>query len=341
MSILEFHAVHSGVLNVQEASLGPGCHTILAESGLGTEELVALAVGYSLPHKGTVRVSGRAPGRTPALRRRIGALLAEPDLPAAVDVATMLTLVDALRGGKVLWSDVLAQWGIAELISRQVQQLNSSERRALALVIALTTQEPIVIALHNPFEVEALDPDRIASAIIERSEACCVVITAASVRDAARVPGPKWLLLPGRIDRVPEALLDVQNLGAQVSLRVLCEQPRLLLSALAQREEVLALAWNGVGGSSEIWARGRDAAVLSTALLEVACDCGAGLLSWDIVASTIPELRAAHEGWQRGAYDRGWHAAHSGAGAGAPIGPEIPGDGSSISREPSNEGGQP
>src|SRR5690606_12377938 len=61
--------------------LEPGVHAFVGTAADGSALLCDVMAGRIRPRIGAVTIAGRDPAVSPALRRRIGALLAEPALP--------------------------------------------------------------------------------------------------------------------------------------------------------------------------------------------------------------------------------------------------------------------
>ncbi|HEY1335678.1 MAG TPA: ATP-binding cassette domain-containing protein, partial [Myxococcaceae bacterium] len=70
----------------------PGsCHGLVGPNGAGKTTTFALAAGFLRAGTGTVRVLGREPHDRGPQRPRIGVLPQDAELPAYLDVGTLLT----------------------------------------------------------------------------------------------------------------------------------------------------------------------------------------------------------------------------------------------------------
>jgi len=77
----------------------PGsCHGLVGPNGAGKTTTFALAAGFLRPGSGTIRVLGREPHDRGPSRPRIGMLPQDADLPAYLDVGTLLTTWARLSG---------------------------------------------------------------------------------------------------------------------------------------------------------------------------------------------------------------------------------------------------
>jgi ABC-2 type transport system ATP-binding protein len=77
----------------------PGsCHGLVGPNGAGKTTTFALAAGFLRPGSGTIRVLGRDPHDRGPSRPRLGVLPQDADLPAYLDVGTLLTTWARLSG---------------------------------------------------------------------------------------------------------------------------------------------------------------------------------------------------------------------------------------------------
>ncbi|HET9156632.1 MAG TPA: ABC transporter ATP-binding protein [Myxococcaceae bacterium] len=77
----------------------PGsCHGLVGPNGAGKTTTFALAAGFLRPGSGSLRVLGRDPQDRGSSRPRIGVLPQDADLPAYLDVGTLLTTWARLSG---------------------------------------------------------------------------------------------------------------------------------------------------------------------------------------------------------------------------------------------------
>ncbi len=313
MSDVHLEGVRSDGLAVHQARFPRGCHTILSDAACPATGIVSLVAGAVRPQAGQVLVAGRSPAKHPRLRARIGAVTENPAFPEAPTVLALLETIDKLRAFSVLWPTWLAAWGLDSWLQRSTDALSREERRALALLVALSTRQPAAIVVHEPFCGIALpDPDVVAARLEEVAREAPVLITVANAADALRCSGHKWVLRPGRIEPLRADALTPYRHGGPVTMRVRCERPRQLLRGLVSRDELLSVAWNANVGDDSVWVHGKDAVHLASAVLRVARESGALLLSWELVPPTRAAVLAAHDGWIQGYHQRAWYAAQEG-----------------------------
>src|SRR5690606_7241317 len=202
---LELRQVDAPPLRGIDLELAAGLHVVLGADADGSRELVEIVSGVRRPQRGTVRVLGRDPFRTPAVRRRIASLLAEEQLPHAATVEQLVGHALALHAQPA--SDALralSDVGIEAWRARRPSSLDAHERRTVALAIALA-QAPALLVAHEPLaRVAAVERGR----VIERLNALaakdtCVLCTTSSPRDALELADAVWLLEAGRLTRRP------------------------------------------------------------------------------------------------------------------------------------------
>lgn len=215
--------------------LRPELHAIVARSEEQGEEFVRCASGMTEPRRGKILLGEAEPCRAPALRARIGSLLrCEPPLPHAGTAREYLAHILALRhksagnSGPVPEPQALPY--VAELLDRRADTLNNQERRAVALGLALSIAEPLLLVLHDPLsDLEG----EMTSSLLERLGAyardgvivACVVPTERAARH-----------LSERIHR----LLPSMNADTEIQFLIRSERPRDVASSLARSPNVLA-----------------------------------------------------------------------------------------------------
>jgi ABC-type sulfate/molybdate transport systems ATPase subunit len=323
MSMLELSYVVTGPLAGLNVALDPGHHVLLGRISDGTEAFVRLVAGLERPRRGTVRVNGHDPWRSPEARRTVGSLLARESLLSALTVSDVVHKALSLRGDSrprhlVLDSFKLAAWG-----PRRVESLDPGERRSVALALALSIPKPAVLALHEPL---ADLPSLTRSVILERltlaaSEGACVVSVTGSAQDAALLSDDVLLLDRGRIARRPPLPLATHLApGSAQALIVRTPDPRSLAAGLARTGHVTGLRWDDVQTPGELVVEGPDLSQVSMQVIRLARHAKIPVSG---LGTTLPELdivRAASAGLARAAYERAYRAAQAAAVA-APAGP--------------------
>ena len=199
--------------------LYPGVHAFLGEAADGTAAIVELCSGRSRPRIGAVLVAGRAPHRSPRRRRRIGALLARPELPDTHgEVAEILRLVGQVRGADLLAE--LTALGASALAGRELLSLSHAEARAVELCIALGSADPLVVALYEPFvDVDPIDGVAVRQRIAALGRAgACVVLASSRPAEVEGLADHVHLLARGRLVGSDEQLGWPGAAGGQMTL---------------------------------------------------------------------------------------------------------------------------
>ncbi|MBI4706080.1 MAG: hypothetical protein HY744_33720 [Deltaproteobacteria bacterium] len=257
-----------GRLHGLSASWGPGVHAVLGTPEDGTLALFQIVTGELRPRSGSVRVAGRDPARSPGLRRRIGSLQPTAELPDGPSVAAVVELAQRARGAR--GGGVLEPYGLGALARRRPPSLSLGETRAVELVLALATPDPLLLALHEPLgEMEIADRDMVRRRLRDLARGGTVVlVTTSASADAASLCDRVHLLRAGR-------LVD-GGAGTEPSDLAVWLEPsaggggRALASALLARAELGAVGWQGApaaGGLECVAVRAPDvdAAALATA----------------------------------------------------------------------------
>jgi ABC-2 type transport system ATP-binding protein len=320
--------------------LGPGLHAVVGAPSDGTAVIAKLVGGIEPPVYGEVVVAGRAPSRHPDLRARIGVSLETPMLPAARHVSDLLRRVDALRGDAAA-TGTLAQFGLAHWADRRLADLPRRDLRALELLIAVSTREPVALALTEPgVDMSPLHRPALRAALAHAADqGACVIVATASMEDAVELCRTIHVLERGNIVRwVPVEEAGALAPGRSVALRVEVDLPRLLVATLADDPAVIGIDWDQQDHRSTLSVRGGDLDRLALAVARAATAAGANVRSIAPVAPGLDEVRAAASGLALAAYHAAYrsYAAPSPAPA-SPLAP--PGLAVSPPAEPTNHGG--
>jgi ABC-2 type transport system ATP-binding protein len=264
-AVLELGRVHAedgqaegaralGALHGVTLSLSAGVHALLGRPEDGTLAVCEIASGKRRARVGTVRVGGRDPRKSAAARRRIGAVLARPDLPEVPTVSALLDLVAALRGAR----PDLERLGLGSLGERSPASLRADEARAVELAIALATPAPLLVALYEPFgAVAQVDRGELRAVCLELAAGGACVLVATSVpSDAAGMADRVHLLEHGELlasDAVASLgdLLEPQALVLWIDADG--EELRGFAAALGEAPAVRGVAWDrGEGGAPAV-----------------------------------------------------------------------------------------
>jgi ABC-2 type transport system ATP-binding protein len=293
--------------------LGPGLHALVGAPSDGTVAIARLVGGIESPARGEVVVAGRAPSHHPDLRARIGVSLETPCLPQARRVGDLLRRVDALRGGSAA-AEALSQFGLSHWADRKLENLPRRDLRALELLIAVSTPDPIALALTEPgADTSSLDRHVLRSALSRAADdGACVIVATASMGDAVELCRTIHVLERGNIARwVPADEAGALSPGRSVALRIEVDLPRLLVATLADDPAVVGIDWDQQDHRSSLMVRGNDLDRLALAVARAASTSGASVRSIAPVAPGLDEVRAAASGLALAAY----HAAYRTYGA--------------------------
>ncbi|MFC4060165.1 ABC transporter ATP-binding protein [Planomonospora corallina] len=129
---------------------------LLGPNGAGKSTLINLFAGLRRPTSGTVRLFGGSP-LDPAMRRGIGVTPQETGLPESLRVGEITDFVSAHFPERLGTAELLARFGLAGLIRRQVGGLSGGQRRRLAVALAFAGR-PRLVFLDEPttgLDVEA------------------------------------------------------------------------------------------------------------------------------------------------------------------------------------------
>jgi ABC-type multidrug transport system ATPase subunit len=311
VSILQFAEVFApGLLGVR-LDLTPGLHVIVGTPQDGTTTLAKVASGSEPASRGRVLVAGHDPWSSPQLRRRLGVVLASEPPAVAASVRAALERAVRLRGERTAAEQLAQSAGIAAWLPRKPRDLSASERRALAMVIALSLADPIALVLHEPLSQVAALPRAFILEGLNRARAAgaVIVVTTASPRDAAALGGTLWLLDHGRIVRRPGApIANELAPGMPLTLKIRSDDPRALGERLLRDKAVSAVSFDSERDPKTVSVRG-DSGELALAVARAQRDSGLSIHALHPVLPSLEETRAASAGLWRAAYERAYQSA--------------------------------
>ncbi|MEV0231360.1 ABC transporter ATP-binding protein [Nonomuraea sp. NPDC050786] len=129
---------------------------LLGPNGAGKSTLINLFVGLRRPTSGTVELLGGSP-QDPATRRGIGVTPQETGLPESLRVGEIVDFVSAHFPKKAEKEELLARFGLQDLVKRQIGGLSGGQKRRLAVALAFAG-DPKLVFLDEPttgLDVEA------------------------------------------------------------------------------------------------------------------------------------------------------------------------------------------
>lgn len=289
-----------------------GLHVVLASPTVEISVLIAIVAGVIKPRSGRLRISERDPRRSPELRRRIASLLAHEELPALPDVATAVTQALLARDTQVTAIRALELAGIASWAKRATKNLSRSEARSVALAVALTSEQPLVCAFHEPLaDIPGIDRERVHARLTSwAEEGVCVLCTTSSTRDANDLGGNLWFFDGGRIlSRVSGPLARTSARASGLALLVRTPNARDLAAALASEPALASVSWDETRGPGELLVYGPDPHALALAIVRVTRSRQIPITAIMPVLPGSELLLAANSGYLRGAYDAAYRTA--------------------------------
>jgi energy-coupling factor transporter ATP-binding protein EcfA2 len=226
-------------------------------------------------------------------------------------------------------SDLLRDFGLAELGRRSPSELSAPERRALALALALSHDKAEVLALYEPFAAGAylgLGEARVVRALEQAEQRGAIVLACVHELDAARRLGGNVLVLDQNgLVPLPDAATPG---GVIVDMRAKSERARELVQALAADPAVAGVRFDEAREPGVLELSGADAEALATALSRHAVERGIVVSEIRVGAPPLEALLAARAAVARRYYEASYAsiappvAAPSGAPAWAAYVPE-------------------
>jgi ABC-type thiamine transport system ATPase subunit len=272
VSELAFHATFDGPLLGASARFGAGISAVLGSDTAGLAHFVALAGGTRAPRRGAVTFEGTPVAASPELRRVTAALYAEEPLPMLPTVSDVLRAVYAARGDRRDPNAVLPAVGLAPWGARHPRDLDASERRTLALLLALDHPRPRLLVLYEPIAAAGRLDGRIVREGVERAAGAgaVVVVATQSLDDARSLGGVPWLLSGGMLTNVATAPLG--EVDGPRALVVETPDARQLAAVLAREPDVHGVRWDQTSAPDTVYVFGRESELLASAVTRVLAD---------------------------------------------------------------------
>ncbi|MBT2233057.1 ABC transporter ATP-binding protein [Nonomuraea sp. NEAU-A123] len=129
---------------------------LLGPNGAGKSTLINLFVGLRRQTSGTVELLGGSP-QDPLVRRGIGVTPQETGLPESLRVGEIVDFVSSHFPEKADKGELLARFGLDDLVKRQIGGLSGGQKRRLAVALAFAGN-PRMVFLDEPttgLDVEA------------------------------------------------------------------------------------------------------------------------------------------------------------------------------------------
>ena len=121
---------------------------VLGPNGAGKTTAISLLVGTRRPDTGIVQVFGLDP-RQPAHRKRIGATPQESRFPQTLKTREVLSLVAAHYPASLGVEETAHDFGLGDLLDRQIGGLSGGQQRRLAVALAFIGK-PDLVFLDEP-----------------------------------------------------------------------------------------------------------------------------------------------------------------------------------------------
>ena len=240
------------VLGVSEVTwrLAGGIVGLLGPNGAGKSTLIKLMSGLLRPSRGSLTVYGASPFDDVAVRRRIGYA---PEHASTWDELTALELVAAMarlagvpaRQARAAADDALAQMGMTEAMHRRVRGFSQGMRQRTKLATAIA-HDPDFVLLDEP--LTGVDPMARAD-IIERIKRLgaagkTVVVSSHVLYEIEALTSDIVVIYRGQV-LAEGNVYEIRKLIDRHPhrIRVECDRPRAIASALAGEDHVARLSF--------------------------------------------------------------------------------------------------
>ncbi len=294
-----------------QLALGPGMHALLGTPADGTDVVVELVSGAVAPKRGRCLVHGRAPHTDPAARSRVAAVAAHDRHPPAWTVERHVKYALAARDDRRSATDVLAEYELASYARRRYSRLDAAERRAVALALALSHPDPLVIAAFEPLAtIGGLPRELVVERLRARAERCVVLVCTSRATDAADLGAQVQLLYKGCLARKPGAATSrALAPGLRREVIVHGDGLRDFAARILDSDAISAARWERAPVGERVVIQSSDQHSSCRAIAKAAAETDANIRSLWTSPVGVDQAHQATLGLARGAFD----AAHAAA----------------------------
>ncbi|MGC4064344.1 MAG: hypothetical protein QM784_06805 [Polyangiaceae bacterium] len=203
MNALLLEGVEHAPLRLGTRRFEPGLHVIRTLDSLAHEKLLALLSGAELPERGRVLLGERAPYADRCVRARIGSLWPDERLTGGRTFRDGLERLGCSTERKRRALECVETLSDPNLVDRPTKEMTPNDRRVLALALALTTEDPLALVLHEP--MSAPFPERramVLEKLLAHGNSIPVIVFAASATLANALGGASYELDAGLLRTV-------------------------------------------------------------------------------------------------------------------------------------------
>lgn len=273
MSRLQLRQVHSKYLSGLSHEFGAGPHWVLCSDTATAADLIALCAGTIRAKRGQVLLDDVP---VSALQYRdfgvLPAMLTFPQLR----VDRLMNLALQLKGATQTAQQLLDDWDLGDLGSQLAGSLDLTSARRMALLLALATPSPKLLALHDVFCL-GLSRERLLTRLAACTDQGAVVLLTADRRaiddiDVANggfAGASVWVLQPSRLIP-PDQLAKPQHDHTTNTLFILCSDARGLSEQLSRDPRIRSLRLDERSSAPLVEITGMSADNLANAVTDAA-----------------------------------------------------------------------
>ena len=172
---------------------------VLGANGAGKSTALGLLTGRLSPDGGTARLFGQDP-RDPAVRRGMGVMLQDGDLPDTLRVAEHVRLFSSYYPAPRPVSETLALAGLADLAKRPYGALSGGQKRRVEFALAICGRPPLLF-VDEPTVGLDVEARRNFWAVLRqlRDEGAGIVLTTHYLEEADALADRVVLMAAGRV----------------------------------------------------------------------------------------------------------------------------------------------
>lgn len=276
MSRLQLRQVHSKYLSGLSHEFSAGPHWVLCSDTSTATDLTLLCAGMTRAKRGQVLLDD-AP--VSALRYPdFGVLPAMVTFPQ-LRVERLVTLALQLKDSTQTAQQLLNDWDLGDLAPQLAGALDLTSARRIALLLALATPSPKLLALHDVFGL-GLSRERLLTRLAACTEQGAVVLLTADRREIDGIDvansglanASVWVLQPSRLIP-PDQLAKPQHDRTVNTLFILCSDARALSEQLSRDPRISSLRLDERTSAPLVEVTGTSEDDLANAVADAALQC--------------------------------------------------------------------
>lgn len=215
--VSKFYGNFPAVKNVTLSIRAGESVALLGRNGSGKSTLVRLLLGITRPTSGQCRIRGRCVS-DPCSRATVGYLPQLSEVPLRLRVGEILSAVEALKGGRA--GELRVDFGVTQLLRKEVGALSQGERRLVLLSMALTGGPSLLVLDEPTANLDGIARRRVWEQLDQfKDEGGTVIVVTHDFAEVSAIAGRAVLLANGSV-KMDCGIAELVSLSGWTALEV-------------------------------------------------------------------------------------------------------------------------